>query len=48
MAALPYTAQDSTSALSAGAQAAKALSSSAKSSEMMKPPGYAKTRVVNS
>lgn len=47
MAALPYTAQDSTSALSAGAQAAKASSSRAKSSELMAPPGYPKSRVVN-
>jgi hypothetical protein len=47
MAALAYTAQDSTSALSAGAQAAKALSSTAKSSELMRPPGYPKSRVVN-
>ena len=45
MAALIYTAQDSTSALSAGQQAAKALTSTAKSSELMTQPGLPKSRV---
>jgi len=45
MAALPYTAQDSTSALSAGQQAAKPLTSTAKSAELMAPPGLPKSRV---
>jgi hypothetical protein len=47
MAVLIYTAQNSTSGLSAGPQAPKALSSTAKSSELMNPPGYPKSRVVN-
>jgi hypothetical protein len=45
MALLPYTAQNSTSGLSAGQQAPKALSSAAKSSELMAPPGLPKSRI---